>query len=221
METANPDTSRAGWCPARNRKARQPVMELGKFYRVRCLRADWIKSNVPKWTPIIGTLHDDREFIGFEQQHFHVDFRFLGKPARTAAAAHQHGARKINLTFALPITHVIPLGTKRYISLEGSELRKFPEESYMKTMRLKFKTDYPEYDFEPPWLRSMEEAYQDASLGPAMICPHQGTDLNGIKPDEDEFLTCPLHGLRWNSLTGKLAPKSIRGRQTQSTQPRA
>ena len=206
MQALNSDVTKQSQRQALNKSNKQTSMQLGKFYEVRCLRTDWSKTNKPEWIPVIGPIHDDRDHIKFDEQHFHVDFRFLGKKLRIAAAEHRHGNRGINLVFVLPISKVLPLQSDSWLKLNDPMLQNFPEESYMKTMKLKFKTEYPEYDFEPPWLLSMETAYRNARLGPDMICPHRGTDLNGMKTDENGLLTCPLHGLRWDTKTGKLAP---------------
>lgn len=35
-------------------------------------------------------------------------------------------------------------------------------------------------------------------------CPHRGYDLSNEKPDKNGIITCPLHGLKFNSKTMKL-----------------
>ena len=208
MQTSDPETMNPHQCYQATDQTGQKSMKLGKFYFVRCLRATWSRDNKPEWTPVIGPPHDDLEHIGFKQQHLHVDFRFLGKKARRHAKEHQHGDREINLVFVLPISIVMPIGSREGFGLDDKRLQEFPEESYMKTIKLKFKTECPEYNFKPPWLRSMETAHRNARLSPNMICPHRGADLSGMKPDENGLLTCPLHGLRWDTQTGKLSPRA-------------
>jgi len=61
------------------------------------------------------------------------------------------------------------------------------------------------------WLRNMKlpDAYQDHVLGADMICPHKGASLKGL-PVDDGCVVCPLHGLRWNLQTRRLAhPKTF------------
>ena len=213
MQTSDPETMNPHQCSQPSNligqeSTGQKSMKLGKFYFVRCLRATWSRDNKPEWTPVIGPPHDDLEHIGFKHQHFHVDSRFLGKRTQNRTAENQHKNRKINLAFVLPISHVIPIGSKGKLKLDDKRLEDFPEESYMRTMKLKFKTECPEYNFKPPWLLSMEKAYRNARLSPDMMCPHRGADLNGMKTDENGLLTCPLHGLRWDTQTGKLSPRA-------------
>ena len=52
----------------------------------------------------------------------------------------------------------------------------------------------------------LSAAYRDARLVNGTICPHRGADLRGMKPDADGCVRCPLHSLRWNLKTGRLAP---------------
>ena len=186
----------------------QRKMEKGKFYSVRCLRTGWDSEDSTNWIPVIGPIHNDREHINFEAQHYHVDFRFLGKRAREAASRHLHGTSRINLIFVLPISNVKPEKCDSWFSLDDPRLRELPQESYMRTMRLKFKADYPCYDFQPPWLRSLEEAYIKERLSPTMVCPHKGASLSGIRTDSEGLLICPLHGLRWNTETGEMSRRT-------------
>ncbi|WP_369073969.1 Rieske (2Fe-2S) protein [Hymenobacter sediminis] len=38
-----------------------------------------------------------------------------------------------------------------------------------------------------------------------MVCPHKGARLSSCKV-ENGCVTCPLHGLRWDTTTGSLSP---------------
>ena len=57
----------------------------------------------------------------------------------------------------------------------------------------------------PKGFARLSKAYRDARLVNGTICPHRGADLRGIKPDADGCVRCPLHSLRWNMKTGRLA----------------
>jgi nitrite reductase/ring-hydroxylating ferredoxin subunit len=45
------------------------------------------------------------------------------------------------------------------------------------------------------------------------VCPHQGCDLTAVKPNVSdtgkEVLTCPCHGLQWDTTTGELVRRRI------------
>ena len=47
----------------------------------------------PEWWPVMGPLHDDAEFFGFQVLHYHVDPRFLTR--RQAAAATERQRRAV------------------------------------------------------------------------------------------------------------------------------
>ena len=72
--------------------------------------------------------------------------------------------------------------------------------------RLRTQADYPdEWARSRSWRAALVAAYRDVELGSAGICQHQGADLATFQPDADSCVTCPLHGLRWNMTTGRLA----------------
>ena len=51
--------------------------EVGKLYRVPCLRATKDNSYGSRgWVPIIGPEHADAEFLNFPYMHWHIDWRF-------------------------------------------------------------------------------------------------------------------------------------------------
>lgn len=52
-------------------------MEIGGLYPRLCARAIWPGGTVPRWWPVLGPLHDDREILGLVHEHYHVDYRFL------------------------------------------------------------------------------------------------------------------------------------------------
>ena len=66
----------------------------------------------------------------------------------------------------------------------------------------------PPYDpAQVPWLDELRQAYRNRRLDQEMTCPHRGAPLAGLQPDADGNVTCPLHRLRWNLKTGRMAPK--------------
>lgn len=53
------------------------VVEVGKYYRVRCAEMKSTSSEYKMYVPIIGQLHRDPQFgKGGELPHYHVDGRF-------------------------------------------------------------------------------------------------------------------------------------------------
>ena len=52
----------------------------GRFYKVPCISHPYLKYICRNWgnlAPLIGTLHQDIEHIGFDPWHIHLDTRFL------------------------------------------------------------------------------------------------------------------------------------------------
>ena len=78
-------------------------------------------------------------------------------------------------------------------------------DTYLRTVRRKMRRQYGEFREDMNWLPALRSAFREQALGPRMICPHQAADLSRIPPDENRTITCPLHGLRWCSRTGKAA----------------
>ena len=194
-------------------------MQVGKFYQVPHVRAIWLIST-PKWIPVIGPCHSDYEIIGFLPAHFHVDYRFLPKSLREEQAGYYGKSRGIDGIFGLPIAYAVPeieippdMPTKtetfhpnnKGISLDYLPNPSVPLESYYRLIKSQLKAEYPEYPPSVEWLRALEEAYKDQTLKPGLICPHRGAPLEGMVPDSEGSVTCPLHGLRWNIETGRMA----------------
>ena len=194
--------------------------EVGRYYDVPHIRCYWPDGgNVfnPQWIPVLGPLHTDREIIGFLPQHWHVDFRFLRKAIRQKFGAMTYDSPGDSV-FALPISRVVPEGldtwdpegngdqTERSLFVDDLAKYDVKRDSYFRLKRSLCKVDYPEYPHPMPWQTALEDAYAGTSLKDGLICPHKGADLSTFTPDSEDCVTCPLHGLRWNVVTGKLAP---------------
>lgn len=174
------------------RKALSPdqnVYEIGRWYRVPCVFGrmfDW-----ERWWPVMGPKHEDAEFIGFFQQHYHVDWRFVPKrfmPRGGNALAYPlHEPSPAQLA-AWPTTRInLPLPKPQ--ARRAKCVRKLP----------------PFPALRVPWLKQLEAAHAGCKLKPGLICPHRGIPLASL-PTIDGIVTCPGHGLRWNVTTGDLVP---------------
>ena len=193
------------------------MMLPGRKYPRPCVRTVWSRMRKPGWVPIIGPVHDDAEIIGFEPKHWHVDFRFLPRNMRRKTP----GGRGIHEVFFMPVSSVWPEGDSRGDSggegkgtmRPGMGIRvddlpdpRYPVESYLRILNRTFHEHYPGYPDELRWMKRLEEAHRDSELLPGPVCPHRLAPLGGIEEDEDSCVTCPMHGLRWNLRTGRLAP---------------
>lgn len=171
--------------------------EVGKFYDVPCVRARI--GAVNKIWPVLGPWHEDQEIIGFTYYHFHLDLRFLtdddlryvsgcsaGYPEYVAVHNHDrrfHRQFGIKGRFWRPTYAVKPLGLRRRRCLR----------------------EMPEYSRSAVWIKELERAFRNARVDPKqLVCPHRGAPLQGLTPDENQNVTCPLHGLCWSLKTGRL-----------------
>lgn len=153
--------------------------EVGKFYRVPCVRAQY-HYVVDDW-PVTGPQHEDAEFINFPYQHYHIDWRFVP----------QHRFKPLGFHFT------VPLMTSERINQQGLPAPVL--------RRRKCQRQLPDFlvSKRSERLGALEAAYAQCKLKPGMICPHRGIPLVGAFQDGD-VVTCPGHGLRWNVKTGEL-----------------
>ena len=183
----------------------EPV--VGTFYRRPCVRAHWPKERI-HWLPVLGPIHADREHIGADFEHLHVDYRFLNLAFRRHLdnlIQDSGDIRCINSVYSTPISYVSPLGYADPVKLDKIHQMGIDPSSWMSVRPRKYQGPYPPYPLGYfPWLHDLNQAYAERTLIKGTICPHRGTDLSGITPDDAGVITCPLHGLRWLASTGKI-----------------
>lgn len=172
---------------------------VGKFYRVPVVRAtvyDWPREFASNW-PVLGPWHEDREIIEFPEHHWHVDGRFLDQKQWKFLSGREHCQPEkygdVHHCFIM-VLH----------EQTGFRATMNPQPVFLGNFLRKCRRAYPQYPNPHPWPK-LQEAYKDAEIGPGLVCPHRGAPLQGLTPDADGCVTCPLHGLRWDCKTGKLA----------------
>lgn len=151
------------------------------------------------WFPVIGAKHEDREHIGFPHYHYHPDWRFMPEWAwyYSTWADEQHA-------FGKPLCHsgwdasrenfhdVLPFGDLTY---RRRKCRRQPPENII------FPTKKGGQALHRAW------AGKDARPGRyGWVCPHRGYALGSVPVNADGTITCPLHGLKFCSKTGKSVP---------------
>ena len=176
--------------------------------------------------PVLGPKHSDDPIIGFKPRHQHVDYRFLSREQR-AKLDRMKNKSDCHVIYETPISlvspdvaelpehefleHAMPKGLK-FMPLDALPHPEVPEESYSRLIPKKKIRDFPPYPAGGMWwAKELERAYSAARLGQDLVCPHQGASLYRVTPDPGGNVTCPLHGLRWNLDTGRLA--SAEGKQ--------
>ena len=167
---------------------REPPV-VGRYYLVPCIRWKW-HGMVADW-PVNGPLHHDREGIGFDPVHYHIDGRFLtAKQARLAF-------RRESWMVAPPI-NANPLcnlyGAGPYTS--GMPVR--PTLQRRRCSRASYAFEVPEHRTEAWGLKDRygSPATAICRKDGRKLCPHRKVDLSQFLPDADGIVTCPLHGLR-------------------------
>lgn len=169
---------------------------VGALYNVPMVRllipsrwCEWIFKDL---VPVIGSRHEDAEFISFPQEHWHIDWRFVSARefVRVSRAARRRPPVEVQVSKVITVDMVTG-GICRHVR----KCRRLPVE-------------FPYLingGRAVPWIGALEHAFadQNARCG---ICPHRGIPLAG-QPVKDGARVCPGHGLRWNVTTGALVPR--------------
>ena len=202
-------------------------MTLGEIHQVPCVRTIWSSiSERPLWLPVNGPLHDDEEIINTPFPHWHLDWRFLSREQMNTLREHGYASHSLPReaeVFMNVISDVHPdlgeewqrenyrrTGEDGWVALEDLPRDDIPTESYLQLKPRRLNGEYPEYPSEfmaEHWLPELEEAYRHHRIKQSLVCPHKGGDLAGSRV-VNGTVTCPLHGLRWDLRTGKLAPRA-------------
>ena len=166
---------------------------VGRYYMVPAI---WQARHPPgltdygaMWWPITGPLHNDQQFFEFKHDHYHVDIRFLGtRHIRRMGYTGWLAESPLEAELARPV-HAFVGGPP----LPKPELRK------MRCRRLSVTYPYA----TSKQVRAVNDHFKGCSaLANAKghrYCPHQKARIDQIPPDADGIVTCPLHGLRFDS----------------------
>lgn len=174
------------------------VFVIGQWYEVPCVFFPYL-GYPSQWWPVLGPRHSDARIIGFADEHFHVDIRFVTKAQRRIMDAYcEHRRDGVHTVFASPISQ-----RRQWSDFDGPP--HIPaEEPTIK--RKQCKSVFPDYTAIGRWHQPLEDAYECAKMVNG-ICPHQGAPLEGLEV-RDGVVTCPLHGLRWSVDTGLLVRRT-------------
>lgn len=153
-------------------------------YQVPCASLPGERWGGLEYVPLLGTLHEDAEIIGFPAWHIHVDTRFIPEKESWIAnfygidtpfpVAYSDGAPRIGATATLS---VLPLVAQRAQPME------FPLNV-------------------AGWQILLEERYKDCRVSGG-LCPHRQIPLLAGRDVGNGVRQCPGHGLCWDS-SGKI-----------------
>jgi hypothetical protein len=166
---------------------------VGHRYRVPCVRSGRMKGSLAKanglWIPVITPGHVDPE-LGVEIEHFHFDFRFIGKALWKIVANRRPPGSAGSLGYLY--------------SAEWAD--EGPTEQVKRC--LWEAVTFPHGRSAGSPTNVLEPRYADQILKPnCLICPHRGTYL-GDQPVRNGARICPAHGLAWCAETGRMIPRA-------------
>jgi hypothetical protein len=159
---------------------------IGRYYEVPCLVLPFINQiagygpDVPH-IPVQLPSHHDKE-LGVEFEHFHIDWRFVGK------ASYEANLKGSRYPLMGCIVGNIDRGKLEY-------------------RRMQCKREMPSFPATANDVFARFEAkYQKLCINPDKpVCPHRGVDLRTAPIeiiDGKAVLICPGHGLGWDAETG-------------------
>lgn len=168
----------------------------GRFYWVPCAThpdgKKWTglreKTSCSDHVPLVGTVHEDRDIIGFKAWHIHVDTRFLSIPRKKNPIAQQ----ECNIrALATPLSLTDNLWGDPDRTADWAN-------AVLSLRRLKARrVEPPEWWLRPNWAQVLEDAYADASAA-CGVCPHRQIPLSAGRDMGDGVRQCPGHGLCWD-----------------------
>lgn len=170
-------------------------VEIGRVYDVPAVcwvDKIWTKPRWADWTmPIFGVLHEDKEIIGFPDEHWHVDWRFVSTSLMRRIESYVSEATYENID---------QVRAARVISKQNTTGVVLRRRMRLKRTHLHFPSHV--HSTAVKWMPALEDAYAEASAKCGR-CPHRGMSLVGA-PMAGGARVCPGHGLAWNVETGKL-----------------
>jgi hypothetical protein len=178
--------------------------EVGRFYMVPCVEGTW--CGVQKFWPVIGPFHNDAEIIEFDEWHWHIDVRFI-----SGSPYFHKNVQDVVREFPLMLTIARP----NYSQGDYFTPAKHPMPVLK---RRKCRRQYASHETSMDrarWLQKLEASCGSAGLRNGR-CPHRGTDLSTMIPDEFGCIECPLHGLIFDAASGSNVPRAEWMRMRQS-----
>jgi hypothetical protein len=159
----------------------------GKYYNVPC--AVWpfkTRNYHPKFIPLLGTVHEDRDIVKFNPWHIHVDTRFLTMKLYQQEAVAL--ARPFSLTTHWPNSDILLKEASANLVLRKTKARRANPPEWPR------RSSY--------WLPALESTYANASAA-CGVCPHRQIPLSAGLDMGNGVTQCPGHGLCWDR-NGKL-----------------
>jgi nitrite reductase/ring-hydroxylating ferredoxin subunit len=173
------------------------VVVAGKYYMVPCANYT-LDSIYPRYVPLLGTVHEDRDVIGFKAWHVHVDTRFL-TVKQCDNPIDQEQENRIALSRPLSLTDPYVLNYDREVLLclahAPLEMRKMQAR---RAESLEWKiNEIVRWRNGRNWLHVLEDTYANANAA-CGVCPHRQIPLYAGRDMGNGVRQCPGHGLCWD-----------------------
>jgi len=161
----------------------------GRFYRVPCISHSKLKNyrfSWGKWIPLIGSLHQDIEYVGFEPWHIHVDTRFLTLSG--------NGCYSESLALGRVVTLSGPSGWK---GLYDERYLDIADNAVLELCRLQCRRPVPPVFPQAEWAGALRRAHAGCRIVGG-LCPHRGIPIACGRHVAPGVRQCPGHGLAWD-----------------------
>lgn len=176
-----------------DRLTSEPI--VGRYYFVPVVIAKW-HSLIESW-PVMGPPHTDIEFFNFAHEHYHIDGRFLTK-------------RQIKVVEECAPWRE-PIAELQAAPLHDGFLGKLPKATLTKRRCISVHLPYAHGEKKP--IQDLRKHYAGAQCEHGKggwICPHRKASLGSVQII-DGIITCPLHGLQFDAVTGVALSSTDRG----------
>ncbi len=176
---------------------------VGRFYDVPTVDwRRWVNRSGLFPMPVLGPLHEDREHIGFSDDHWHFDWRFAPQDQLVRHMEADHTDDPAIALKSVATAHAV----------RGSVYRaRWKCRRPMPVLPVQFQRIEGWMGSRPflpiPWLPALERAFAGEKLPACRKCPHRGLPLRGL-PETDGVVVCPGHGLAWDVQTGALVRRT-------------
>lgn len=185
--------------------------KVGEYYHVPCVKLAQVVIfhhlirglDKGEFIPVIGPKHEDAEVIGFPDEHWHIDWRFMKRDLYDQFVERWQGkSSRVEGAEQMVLSNVVrsaltdgKVHTRRLMMLR--EMPVSPNAISAEEWPLK-------WSGKPDWFAELEVKYAEARSR-CGLCPHRGLPL--VKQDAGGRWVCSGHGLAFDALDdGRLVP---------------
>jgi hypothetical protein len=169
----------------------------GRRYMVPCISHPRLRRKLfgwGNWIPLIGSLHEDQEHVGFNPFHIHVDTRFItidfyAEPRALAQPVSLSDGGRSN---GVHDDHYLEIASNAALELR----------------RLQCRRPVPPVFPQAKWAGKLQKAHAGCRVVDG-LCPHRGIPIACGRYLAPGVRQCPGHGLAWDG----------DGRQVQLVEP--